>query len=646
MDAYSPELLKLILESNRMGIWHFDLETQSVRWSDNVKYIFGISSFNGSYDDYVALVHQEDLERVEQAVQDCIASNTAYHIQHRVIGDNDQIKWIEASGKVLHNEEGTPITMLGTVWDVTEHVNLREEIQYSKDQIANSISAAKIGYYDWQLKEQRIFWDQEMQNIHGLISDRAVDIMEYFMQVLHPTDKEQMGQKVTSLLSTDRKVEEFRDEYRVCLPNQTTKYVETAGQVFYDHKGELVRVLGVCIDITEKKISEELIWQEKEKYRSLVQSLGEGIILYNQEGKAVECNHAAAELLKMSPQDIVGRSVIGDYWEAVNEEEEALPKEALPSLYTLATGKPLRNVVIGIKSNCHQEILWLSVNSEPMYREVDGQVSLSRVVLSFIDITEQKNKEKEIIKQNQELKKANQELDNFVYRVSHDLRAPLASSIGLTSLIMQQDLGEEVKEMVELQKISLHKMDQFIQDILHYSRNSRMQVTSQMLDLDGMIQDIVSQLKHLNSDNAVNVSIFNEASMPCYSDVQRIQLILNNLISNTFRYRNPYIAESITQVWISGDEHYFSISVADNGLGIRPQHINRIFDMFYRASNDVPGSGLGLYIVKEAVEKLGGHIFVESEVSKGTAFTVLLPNIKPSSGMLEPQEPLPQMMAN
>ena len=231
----------------------------------------------------------------------------------------------------------------------------------------------------------------------------------------------------------------------------------------------------------------------------------------------------------------------------------------------------------------------------------------------------------ELEKQNEELVKVNSELDSFVYSTSHDLRAPLVSVMGLIDLSKREKDPELRSHYFEMIVNSMQKLDSFIKDITDFSRNARMQVEFDEIDFNELVESIFEELQYMQGSdlekriNIENVEVF-------VSDPRRLKMIFNNLISNAIRYQSeengtPYVAMDITT-----DEKGAHIVIHDNGLGIRDEYLARIFDMFFRASETSQGSGLGLYIVKEAVEKLGGSISVDSKQGEGTRFEINLPS--------------------
>jgi signal transduction histidine kinase len=226
-----------------------------------------------------------------------------------------------------------------------------------------------------------------------------------------------------------------------------------------------------------------------------------------------------------------------------------------------------------------------------------------------------------------ESQKLNAELDRFVYSISHDLRAPLASVQGLVNLGQRSADLVEAQLYFDLQNKSLLKLNQFIADILDYSRNNRTELQLQAVDFEAEVAQVLALQAQHGQGKPVVTSVQVEQKSRFVTDRHRLWVVLNNLVSNAYRYRNASQAESWLKIGVQVAPDQATITVADNGIGIAAEHLPRIFDMFYRATDQATGSGLGLYIVKELVSKLQGNIQVESTVAKGTVFTIQLPNL-------------------
>ncbi len=237
------------------------------------------------------------------------------------------------------------------------------------------------------------------------------------------------------------------------------------------------------------------------------------------------------------------------------------------------------------------------------------------------------NAEDKLKVSNRQLRKANVELDNFVYKVSHDLRAPIASVLGLVNLAKKEKKYDVLKEYFDMIGKSAYQQDLFIKDILDISRNSRLIINKDKIEWKKLISDTFDQLKYGAKDKNIIKQINIQGRGSFISDRRRIKVILNNLISNAIRYSNG--KDPIVEIDIRINRTEADITISDNGQGIDKRHQKKVYEMFYRATDNNAGSGLGLYIVKESVDKLNGQINMNSELGKGTKFYISLPNLKP-----------------
>lgn len=232
----------------------------------------------------------------------------------------------------------------------------------------------------------------------------------------------------------------------------------------------------------------------------------------------------------------------------------------------------------------------------------------------------------ELLDANLELKKINAEMDRFVYSTSHDLRAPLLSILGLLNIVEKENKQYDLKGYLKLLRDSVEKLDRFISDIIDYSRNARLELELKEVDMNHIIEESFKHLNYMPGCSSLLRLINVDVQDIFISDERRISVLMNNLISNAIKYQNPDVKDSFVNIEVEVDSDQVSIEIEDNGIGIEEKYLDRVFEMFYRASPEAKGSGLGLYIVQETLGKLKGSIEVESEYGKGTKFKVKLPN--------------------
>ena len=254
----------------------------------------------------------------------------------------------------------------------------------------------------------------------------------------------------------------------------------------------------------------------------------------------------------------------------------------------------------------------------------DTKNNLENIIITGIDITKIKIIEKRILKKNDELKKINSELDNFVYSVSHDLRSPLLSVKGILSIIFKTtELDEKVVNYLKMAEKSILRLDGTIQEILDYSRNARLGLEFEEIDLREMVNAIYDDIKFYNT-HPVEFKMKIDIPDKFVTDKSRLNTVLKNVLGNAFKYLRK-TNDSFVSFNATEEKEYLILKISDNGEGIATEHLNKIFDMFYRATNSSSGTGLGLYICKEILNKMNGEIQISSVINEGTSVFIKIP---------------------
>ena len=226
----------------------------------------------------------------------------------------------------------------------------------------------------------------------------------------------------------------------------------------------------------------------------------------------------------------------------------------------------------------------------------------------------------------EKLEKANKELDQFLYSTSHDLRAPIASILGLTYLGKLEFEEEKARTFMDMIEARIRKLDLVIGDILSLSRSKKIDVRIEQLTLQTLLENTITDIKFNKGASAISLDYTPDPSHVFRSDVNQMKIILSNLMGNAVKYHNLEQPNPFIRVTFVRRKDYVEIAIEDNGQGIPEGSLPKIFDMFYRASLNTEGTGLGLYIVREALNKIKGTIAVKSEFGKGSTFTILLDN--------------------
>ena len=251
----------------------------------------------------------------------------------------------------------------------------------------------------------------------------------------------------------------------------------------------------------------------------------------------------------------------------------------------------------------------------------------SRMVGSIVDITDKKLWEEEIKEKNELLQKTNAELDRFVYSVSHDLRAPLNSIQGLINIADTTNDQTELKQLMVMMKTRVKKLYTFIDVIISFARNTRTALKKEEVNLFNMATEVINNVQYREQAATIDFRLDIDKDTVVTTDISRLNIIMNNLVDNAIKYHRHAQSGKFVAISVGVFDKIIKLEITDNGQGIPEAAQEKIFDMFYRASESSKGSGLGLFIVKDMVERLGGQISLNSNYGEGTTFIINLPKV-------------------
>lgn len=239
-------------------------------------------------------------------------------------------------------------------------------------------------------------------------------------------------------------------------------------------------------------------------------------------------------------------------------------------------------------------------------------------VLKLHDITKKKTKEKELIH-------ANKQLDQVIYKTTHDLKGPVMSALGLINLAENAPV-EQREEYLGLIKRSLLKLNSFIEEMHHFFRSEKLALQRNRVEVGKIIHDEIHDLKNLYRADKIRIEVKVDEGSDFFSDAIRVKTVVTNLLTNAIKYADPEKTGSFIKVVAKVRAEFCEIIVSDNGIGIDSEHLDKIFDLFHRATSVSHGTGIGLFIVKDTIERLKGTIEVQSEIGIGTTFRMEIPN--------------------
>ncbi|MGC4020883.1 MAG: PAS domain-containing sensor histidine kinase [Cyclobacteriaceae bacterium] len=343
-------------------------------------------------------------------------------------------------------------------------------------------------------------------------------------------------------------------------------------------------------DVSVRKAYQKKIIGNEANLRSILNTIENSIWLINSNFELIDFNKEFFKQYKLAfgVKLVRGKNIFDFVPEHMPEMRETW-RERYEAALTGRPGKYYETYAIANFSKTFE------IRTYPIVE--DGQVT--GLTIYSRDITVQREAEDLLKYQNEELTKINSELDQFVYSASHDLKAPLMSIKGLVNMIKIDPDKEKLGHYLSLIESSIGRLDNFITDIIHYSRNSRMEMMPCKINFNSLVKESIESLKYMQDADSVRSIININDEVPFYSDHSRLLIIFNNIISNAVRYQDKS-KDSFLQIDIESGIEKSIIKFSDNGVGIADEFKESIFKMFFRASYESKGSGLGLYIVEKA----------------------------------------------
>lgn len=267
-----------------------------------------------------------------------------------------------------------------------------------------------------------------------------------------------------------------------------------------------------------------------------------------------------------------------------------------------------------------------AINKGQVYRYVTKPWDANDLKICVENALEKFRRDKELVAKNKQLAEANAELEKFVYSASHDLRAPVASIMGVVKVAKMEGMDDKAAEYFAMIEKSANRLNEFATNIIHYYQNNHSEELIEEVNFDSLIDEVFDKYQHLAEN--VNITFRKDvAANSLYrSDNYRIRMILNNLVSNAIKFADNKKQPCFVDVSVVQNKEKAVVRVSDNGIGISPQILPTVFEMFFSNTDKNVGSGVGLYIARQAVKRLGGVISASSEQGKGSRFTFEIPN--------------------
>jgi PAS domain S-box-containing protein len=426
-------------------------------------------------------------------------------------------------------------------------------------------------------------------------------------EFFHIEDAAQLRSQLDSILDNKNKL---RFEYRLLKKDGSYIWIETSGRLLFDEITKQPKeIISVTRDATDRMLNTQRIKTSEEQYRLIAENATDMITRHDLDGVYNYVSNSSYTMLGYNTTEMIGKSA----YQFLHPDDAIAIKNGLHDFVDKGLGIYTASYRYQKKNG---DYIWIESTNKLTYVEntnqIQGIISISR------DISDRKAFE---IKLEDKIK----ELDTFIYRSSHDLKGPLSSLQGLLNIAKTEIVDESAVQYFSLIEKSVHNLDSILMDLLNITKITQGFINLVDININEVILNIISSFENLPEYAYVHWELNLDKDIKLRLDKSLVNNIFQNLIINAIKYQDSSKPKCTIKISTFKKNNELMVQIEDNGEGI-PENLQRnVFDMFFRGNTKSSGTGLGLYIVKNAVEKSGGRIILESEENRGTIFTVYLP---------------------
>ncbi len=630
--ATYTERLTLVLEAVQMGTWDWDIMSNQTLWDLRHEVIFGYEPGTPSRDyiNWERRVHSEDLAWIHEATRAAMDHHQPLALQYRIVWPDGSLHWIDAQGRFLYDAAGSPIRMIGVVRDITEQKHTEDALRESEDRFRRAILDSPLPIILHAEDGEIVLINAAWTELSGY-APTDIPTINTWLEKAYGERKEPVKTSIENLYRIDTRVREGEFTIRTRSGERRIWDFSSAplGQLIDGRR----LVISTALDITDRKQYEEALRQSQAQCKATFEQAAVGIAHVGLDGRWLRVNQKLCEIVGYSVAELTELT----FQDITHPDDLAAD---LSYMHQLLAGEIQTYSIEKRYFHKSGEAVWIELTVSLVCLEPENRQNLEDIVeepryfISVIEeINDRKQSQAELQARSRELSnfngllaqaavlldERNQELDQFVHIVSHDLKAPLRAISNLSEWIeedLEGALPPDSQQQMKLLRDRVHRMQAMIDGLLEYARAGRTEADIEPVAVAALLAEVIDSL---DPPQPFRVEIVPD--MPTLL-TKRLLLsqVFANLISNGIKHHNR--PDGLIQISSQDKGNFYEFEVADDGPGIAPEHHDKIF-MIFQAVNpqkSQDSSGIGLSIVKKIVETEEGTIRLTSEVGKGTAF--------------------------
>lgn len=601
--------------SQKIANWgHYLLDIPSGFWtsSPELDEIFGIdNSFVRDVEGWLSIIHEDDRDMMaDYFINDVVGQQQHFNKEYRVVRISDgQTRWVHGKGELRYDDHQEPVTMIGMIQDITERKLAEAELKASQAMYHDLVETSQDLVWQCDIEGRFVFLNQAWENILGYPVSEMLGKRYYDFQ---SPQRAEIDKKAFQQLLTEGVVRGYETFY-LNHRNEPVFLVFNAKRVV-DDKGNGIGIRGTAYDYSEKRRNQLLLKEKSEELDRFFSTALDMLCVSKPDGTFIRLNPEWKNVLGYDMDELVGSNFI----DLVHPDDV---EGTLQAIHALERKQAVFNFVNRYKSK------------DGHYKYIEWRSTLvgDLIYAAARDISNRIESEESLRLINKELEDSNSQKDKFLYIIAHDLRNPLSNILGFTDLLAQNYQSysaDEASRLLNMLNESTHALYELIENLLHWalSKTGRIVVQPAQISLNRLVVSVEGQVHALA--HSKNISLQNNIpqTATAWGDHAMMTTIFRNLISNAIKFSHP---QSTISIEYHSQPGFAIVEIKDQGVGISPDVISLLFwaEEAYTTSGTQGerGTGLGLPLCKELMEKQNGHIWVESMPGQGSSFFVSLP---------------------
>ncbi|MEI6310191.1 MAG: PAS domain S-box protein, partial [bacterium] len=459
-----------------LGSWELNLITGQAIWSDELCRLFEISPETvrkESSQRQTAIeerIHPDDRARYREMADQSLRQKIPYEIEHRIQLPGGAQRWIHALGVPTLDQAGNLVRLAGTAMDITERKQAEDLLKRGEQRLRNVINGTNAGTWEWNVQTGESSIDEESAAILGYSREEFQSIsFETWMGKKHPDDMKESNELLQKHLQGETDYYSF--ESRMQHKDGHWVWVLGRGKVIeWDNHGKPLRIFGTHMDITDRKQAEQDLRESEEQYRTLFETMTEGVVVLSPDGQILHANLAAEHILGINRAEIEGHQYNSPGWELLRPDGTPMPPEEMAAILTIGGIRPLKAVEIGFKRS-DGFVSWINLNAAPL---LDQAGELRSVVGTFRDITDREQLKRETAKKI---------TSQLTAGIAHQIRNPLfVISLSVQSIEKKLPAKDPQRRLTQAILSKVHKLDVVTADLVHLGKYHRLQITKASLN--------------------------------------------------------------------------------------------------------------------------------------------------------------------